>query len=81
VEAPAAQGLRPADDPIRWTETTATYRTFDVAVEEEAEEFTLDFDIAKLGRIATALVAASLIAAPTVNRWQVVIDAFVGHPA
>lgn len=44
-----AQGLRPADQPIRWTETTATYRLF--SVEHEQLEHTLDFDMTKLGKV------------------------------
>lgn len=49
VDELMGMGLRPADQPIRWTETTATYRLF--SIEHEALEHTLDFDMAKLGKV------------------------------
>lgn len=41
------QGLRPAEDPLRWTDASATYRVF--VIEHDDIPHSLDFDITKLG--------------------------------
>lgn len=48
TNALALEGLRPADVAYRSTERSATFRAFSKDLEEEAEHFTLDFDISKL---------------------------------
>jgi len=51
------RGLRPAEHAVRSTETSATFRLF--RVEHDEAESTLDFDIAKLGALASAVLTGA----------------------
>jgi hypothetical protein len=71
------RGLRPAEHAVRSTETSATFRLFQV--EHEEQEFTLDFDIAKLGALAATVMTGAAFAASFFDPhvpWTAFLSAF-----
>ena len=81
VDGLRLQGLRPSDEAFRWTGTSTTYRVFELGLEDEQAGYTLDFDIAKLGRVATTVALVGVLLSTMVDKAGWAADVLAGVAA